>query len=137
MWIDWIFKYIRFIVNNLEPLSIVAPRCRRRRQRLLSCLMMRYCVGKVFGFNHKIMLNVQESPPSITITRNLWTARAWVRDWLCKGNTHHPQCTLPKVSFIVVWLFFFSKLDFYLLIFSKVQGRSLFMRKFLPYRVKS
>jgi hypothetical protein len=25
---------------------------------------------------------------------------------LCKGKTHHPQCTLPKVSCIVVWLFF-------------------------------
>jgi hypothetical protein len=41
------------------------------------------------------------------VTRNLWSARVWVRDWLCKGKMHHPQCTLPKVSCIVVWLFFF------------------------------
>jgi len=41
------------------------------------------------------------------VTRNLWSARVWVRDWLCKEKTHHPQCTLPKVSCIVVWLFFF------------------------------
>jgi hypothetical protein len=62
------------------------------------------CVGKRkgFGFNHKIMINVQESPPSIIVTRNLWSTRVWVRDWLCKGNTFHPQCTLPKVSCIVV-----------------------------------
>jgi hypothetical protein len=34
-----------------------------------------WCVRKVFGFNHKIMINVQESPPSIMVTRNLWSAR--------------------------------------------------------------
>jgi hypothetical protein len=60
------------------------------------------CVGKVFRFNHIIMINVQESPPSIMVTRNLWSARVWVRDWLCKGKTRHPQCTLPKVGCIVV-----------------------------------
>jgi hypothetical protein len=45
------------------------------------------------------------------VTRNLWSARVWVRDWLCKGKTHHPQCTLPKVSCIVVWLFFLSRVS--------------------------
>jgi len=69
------------------------------------------CVGKGFGFNNKIMIKVQESPPSIMVTRNLWSARVWVRDWLCKGKTHHPQCTLPKVSCIVVWLFFLSRVS--------------------------
>jgi hypothetical protein len=34
--------------------------------------MMRYCVRKGFEFNYKIMINVQESPPSIMVTRNLW-----------------------------------------------------------------
>jgi hypothetical protein len=30
------------------------------------------CVGKsFFGFNHKIMIKVQESPPSIMVIRNL------------------------------------------------------------------
>jgi len=58
-------------------------------------------VGKVFEFNHKIMINGQESP-SIIVTRNLWSARVWVRDWLCKGKTHHPYYTLPKVNCIVV-----------------------------------
>ena len=60
-------------------------------------------LGRVFfGFNHKIMINVSESPSSIIVTKNLWYARILVRDWLCKGKTHHPQCTLPKVSCIVV-----------------------------------
>jgi hypothetical protein len=44
------------------------------RRRLLSCLLCEVlCVGK--GFNHKIMIKVQESPPSIMVTRNLWSAR--------------------------------------------------------------
>ena len=70
------------------------------------------CVlGRVFGFNHKIMINVQESPPRIMVSRNLWSARVWVRDWLCNGKTHHPHCTLPKVSCIVVRLFFLSQVS--------------------------
>jgi hypothetical protein len=56
-----------------------------------------------------VLLGSLESPPSIMVTRNLWSARVWVRDWLCKGKTHHPQCTLPKVSCIVVWLFFLGR----------------------------
>jgi hypothetical protein len=32
---------------------------------------IRCCVEKVFGFNHKTIINVQESPP----TRNLWSTR--------------------------------------------------------------
>jgi hypothetical protein len=36
---------------------------------LASCV--RCCIGKVFGFNHKIMINIQESSPSIMVTRNL------------------------------------------------------------------
>jgi hypothetical protein len=70
-----------------------------RWRRLLSCLLMRDVVC------WKIMINFLESPPSIMVTRNLWSARVWVRDWLCKGKTHHPQCTLPKISCIVDWLF--------------------------------
>jgi hypothetical protein len=31
--------------------------------------------GNEFGFNHKIMIKVQESSPSIMVTRNLWSAR--------------------------------------------------------------
>jgi hypothetical protein len=31
------------------------------------------CVGK--GFNHKIMIKIQESSPSIMVIRNLWSAR--------------------------------------------------------------
>ena len=78
--------------------------------RRASCV--RCCVlGRVFVFNHKIMIKVQELPPSIMVTRNLWSARVWVRNWLCKGKTHHPQCTLPKVSCIVVWLFFLSQIS--------------------------
>jgi hypothetical protein len=56
-----------------------------------------------------VLLGFLELPPSIMVTRNLWSARVWVRDWLCKGKTHHPQCTLPKVSCIVVWLFFLGR----------------------------
>jgi hypothetical protein len=34
-----------------------------------------YCwEEKCFRFNHKIMMKVQESPPSIMVTRNLWSA---------------------------------------------------------------
>jgi hypothetical protein len=29
---------------------------------------------KGFRFNHKIMMKVQELPPSIMITRNIWSA---------------------------------------------------------------
>jgi len=37
---------------------------------------VRCCVlGRVFGFNHKIMINVQESPPNIMVTRNLCSAK--------------------------------------------------------------
>jgi hypothetical protein len=32
-------------------------------------------LGRFLGFNHKIMIKVQESPPSIMVTRNLWSAR--------------------------------------------------------------
>jgi hypothetical protein len=50
-----------------------------RWRRLFSCLLCEVgvcvcvcvCVGKVFRFNHIIMINVQESPPSIMVTRNL------------------------------------------------------------------
>jgi len=93
---------------------------------------VRCCVFEiVLDLIVNIMINVQESLLSIMITRNLWSTRVWVRDWLCRGKRRHPQCTLSKVSCIVVWLFF-SKSGFYLLVFSKVQGRSLFMRKSLP-----
>jgi len=50
-----------------------------------------------FGFNHKAMIKV---------TRNIWSVRVWVRDWLYKGKTHHPQFILSKVSYIIIWLFF-------------------------------
>ena len=41
-------------------------------------------------FYYCVLLGSLESPPSIMVTRNLWSARVWVRDWLCKGKTHHP-----------------------------------------------
>jgi len=63
-------------------------------------------LGKDFGFNHKIIIKVQESSPSIMITKNLLSMRVWVRDWLCKEKMHSSQYTLPKVNYIVVWLFF-------------------------------
>ena len=76
-----------------------------RWRRLLSCLLMRSVVC------WKIMISFWESPPSIMVTRNLWSAKVWVRDWLCKEKMHHPQYTLPKVSCIVVWLFFLSRVS--------------------------
>jgi len=30
-------------------------------------------LGRVFGFNHKIIIKVYESSPSIMVTRNLWS----------------------------------------------------------------
>ena len=71
----------------------------------LSCLLMSCCVC-VLCWEGFLDLIIKLS--SIMVTRNLWSVRVWVRDWLCKGKTHHPQCTLPKVSCIVVWLFFLS-----------------------------
>jgi len=40
--------------------------------RFLPCLLIR-CVllGRFFEFNHKIMINIQESPPSIMVIRIL------------------------------------------------------------------
>jgi hypothetical protein len=32
-------------------------------------------LGRVFRFNHKIMINVQKTSPSIMVARNLWSAR--------------------------------------------------------------
>jgi hypothetical protein len=32
-------------------------------------------LGRFFGFNHKIIIKVQKSPPSIMVTMNLWSAR--------------------------------------------------------------
>jgi hypothetical protein len=69
------------------------------------------CWEGFFGFNHKIMIKVQESPPSIMVTKNLWSARVWVRDWLCKGKTHHPQCNLPKVAALLFDYFFQSRVS--------------------------
>jgi hypothetical protein len=37
-------------------------------------------VGKVFRFNHKIMIKVQESPPCVMVDKNLWSTRVWIRD---------------------------------------------------------
>jgi hypothetical protein len=84
----------RDVVWRQWRLSVVPPGVRCR------------VLERVFEFNHKIMIKVQESPPNIMVSKNLWSARVWVRDWLCRGKTHHPQCTLPKVSCIVVWLSF-------------------------------
>jgi len=37
---------------------------------------VRCCVlGRFFGFNHKIMINIHESLLSIMVTRNLWSTR--------------------------------------------------------------
>jgi len=82
--------------------------------RFLSCLLWRclLLLRRIFGFNHKIMVKVYKSPPNIMITRNLWSTRVWVRDWLCKEKMYHSQCTLPKVSCIAISLFF-SRSGFY------------------------
>ena len=45
-----------------------------RQQRLLSCLLCEVCVCWE-GFNHTIMIKVQESSPSIMVTRNLLQTR--------------------------------------------------------------
>ena len=43
----------------------------RRRAGELLCLLRGIVVGKKksFGFNHKIMIKIQKSPPSIKVTR--------------------------------------------------------------------
>jgi hypothetical protein len=91
--------------------------------------------GKSFLYNHKVMVIKFKSRHIILwLLGNLWPAKVRVRDWLCKEKTHHPMCTLPKVSYIIVWLFFRS--NFYLLVSSKVQDRSLFMKESLPNWMK-
>jgi hypothetical protein len=81
-------------IFNIWSMTITVAGSRRvvrQRRSLLSCLLMRCGVlGRVFEFNHKIMINVQESPPSIMVTRNLWFVRVWERDCLCKEKTHEP-----------------------------------------------
>jgi hypothetical protein len=37
----------------------------------LKCLLRGNVVEGVFGFNHKIIINVQESPPNIKVIRKL------------------------------------------------------------------
>jgi hypothetical protein len=50
-----------------------------------------YCwEGEGFGFNHKFMIKVQKSSPSIMVTGTLWSMRVWVKDWLCKEKIYHP-----------------------------------------------
>jgi len=66
---------IKTFWNNLQYwCRKVASRLHLRQWRLLSCLLMR-CVWKVFGFNHKIMINVQKSPPSIMVVAHM--RRRW------------------------------------------------------------
>jgi hypothetical protein len=48
-----------------QVVAVVAGSCRD----IIEC-----CVGNGFGFNHKIMINIQESSPSIMVTRKLWSA---------------------------------------------------------------
>ena len=36
---------------------------------------VRVLLGRVFGFNHKIIIKIQKSPPSIMVTKNLWSMR--------------------------------------------------------------
>jgi len=55
------------------------------------------------------------------------------KELVVQGKDASPQCTLPKVSCIVFFIAFFFKSGFYSLVFSKVQGRSLFVRKSIPY----
>jgi hypothetical protein len=60
-----------------------------------------------FGFNHKsTIMKFRSRHLVLWFLENHWFARILVRDWLCKGNTHDPLCTLSKVSYIVVWLLF-------------------------------
>ena len=87
----------------------------------------------------KIMFNVQKSPPNIIVTRNLWSARVWVWDWLCKEKTHHFQCTLPKINCIVVWLFLGRVSIHWLCLRFKVDlssWESLYLIKLNPNRSK-
>jgi hypothetical protein len=61
------------------------------RRRFLSCLLMRCCVlERVLDLIIKLWLMFGSRHLGIMVTRNLWSARVWVRDWLCKGKTHHP-----------------------------------------------
>jgi hypothetical protein len=64
-------KTKRNVGRNKKYISVEKniPKCPRNCQKIV--------VGKRngFGFNHKIMIKVQELQPSIMITWNLWSAR--------------------------------------------------------------
>jgi hypothetical protein len=77
---DGNIKKLIFNCSSIIPVagSSVAPQRRLATTKAFCCASSARCVcvlERVFGFNHKIMINVQESPPSIMVTRNLWSAR--------------------------------------------------------------
>jgi len=49
---------------------------------------------------------VQESPPNIMVTRKPMVCESLSKQLVVQGKDASPQCTLPKVSCIVVWLFY-------------------------------
>jgi len=56
-----------------------------------------------FGYIHKIIIIKFKSHHLVLrLLRNVWSTRVWVGDWFCKGKTHHPQCTLQELNYIVV-----------------------------------
>jgi hypothetical protein len=44
---------------------------------------------KVLGLIIKLWLMFKSHHLVLWFTRNLWSIRVWVRNWLCKGKTHH------------------------------------------------
>jgi hypothetical protein len=74
----FILNFGRFFYFGPCPSNL--SRGARRRLATAEALVVppgvRCCaLGRFFGFNHKIMIKVQESPPSIMVTRNLWFVR--------------------------------------------------------------
>jgi hypothetical protein len=77
------------------------------RGRATTSLPLENVLEMSFGFNHKSMIMKFRSRHLVLwFLENHWFARILVRDWLCKGKTHDSLYTLPKVSYIVVWLLF-------------------------------
>jgi hypothetical protein len=91
-------------------------------------------VKESFEFNHKVMILKFRSRHLI-----LWSLEyLMVYESLCKGSSFAKGrriITYLRLTTLLINCFF--KSCFYLLVSFKVQGRSPFVKKFLPYWIKS
>jgi hypothetical protein len=104
----------RKITSFVMSFAYMVSQGRRQATTSFPCLLRGIVVGKEMFFNLiiKLWLRFMSHHLVLWLLGTLWSARVWVRDWLCKGKMHHSQCTLPKINYIVVWLFFYVEFLF-------------------------